>query len=296
MKTNQQMSDLRGRSSSFAFFGTPPLAVDILDALAVAGHMPSLVVTMPDRAKGRGMDLAETPVAAWAREKSIEVLKPEKLDDAFVADFKARGITCSIVVAYGKIVPHMLLDVAPMYNIHYSLLPRWRGATPVESAILAGDEETGVAIQRMVFELDAGPIVALEKTPIGADENVHELRTRLNAMAARMLVMIMPQLLDGSLPLVAQDESLATHAGKMSKEDGLLDLSDDGFINYRKYRAYFGWPGTYAYFERNGKRIRGIVTTAHLEGSKFVIDTIKPAGKGEMPYADFARSGARPVA
>jgi methionyl-tRNA formyltransferase len=192
-------------------------------------------------------------------------------------------------------MPQALLDIAPMYNVHYSLLPRWRGATPVESAILAGDTETGVAIQKIVYKLDAGPIVALEKTTIGPDETTPELRGRLNTIAARMLVDLMPALADGNPTASEQDESAATHCGKMTKEDGLLDLSDDGIVNYRKYRAYALWPRTYTFFERDGKRIRAIITKAHLENSTFVIDTIKPEGKGEMPYADFVRSGAKPL-
>lgn len=279
----------------FAFFGTPSLAVEILDALDAAGHVPSLIVTMPDRPQGRGMEARETAVATLGRERRIEVLKPEKLTPEFVADFAQRGITFSIVVAYGKIVPQALLDLAPMYNIHYSLLPRWRGATPVESAILAGDAETGVAIQRIVFELDAGPLVAVEKTPVGADETGPELRARLNGIAQGLLVQIFPQLISGEVKLVEQDATQATFCGKISKEDGLVDLSDDGIENYRKFRAYSGWPGIYAFFERGEKRIRTIITKAHMERSKFVVDAVKPEGKGEMPYADFVRSGAKPI-
>ncbi|MFZ2887325.1 MAG: methionyl-tRNA formyltransferase, partial [Minisyncoccia bacterium] len=279
----------------FAYFGTPMLAVDILNALGAAQFAPSLVVTVPDRPKGRGMEMTETAVATWARERGIEVLKPEKLDAAFIEHFAKRDISFSIVVAYGKIVPQALLDEAPMYNIHYSLLPRWRGATPVESAILAGDKETGVALQKMVYELDAGAVVAVEKTEIGDGETTQVLRARLNAIAATLLVSTMPILAEGSPPLQEQDAAQATRAIKMTKEEGLLDLSDDGIQNYRKFRAYFGWPGTYAFFERGGKRIRGIITKAHFDGAKFVIDSIKPEGKGEMPYADFLRSGAKPL-
>lgn len=276
---------------TFAFFGTPALANEILDALEAAGYTPSCIVTMPDRPQGRGMEARETAVAAWGRERGIEVLKPEKLDDAFISDFKSRNLSFSIVVAYGKILPQALLDVAPMYNIHYSLLPRWRGATPVESAILAGDRETGVAIQRIVFKLDAGPIVAIERTPITDTETTPELRSRLNAIAAQSLVTLMPRLADNSLAAGEQDESLATHCGKMSKEDGEIHLSDTGIDTYRKFRAYVPWPGIYTFFTRNGKTIRTIITKAHMEGSKFVIDSVKPEGKGEMPYKDFLQSG-----
>lgn len=284
--------------NNFAFFGTPSLAVEILDALALAGYTPSLIVTMPDRPQGRGMEMRETPVAAWGRARSIEVLKPEKLDSEFVSNYKLQSanyqLSHAIVVAYGKILPQSLLDIAPMYNIHYSLLPRWRGATPVESAILAGDRETGVTIQKIVYKLDAGPIVAIEKTTIDNDETTPELRGRLNAIAAKLLVSVMPHLIAGNPSLIAQDESAATFCGKMSKEDGHINISD-GLENYRKFRAYTPWPGIYSFFERNGKSIRTIITQCHMEGSKFVIDAVKPEGKGEMPYTDFVRSGARPV-
>ena len=278
----------------FAFFGTPELAVDILDALEAAGYVPTVVVSMPDRARGRGMEMRESPVATWARGRNIEVLKPEKLDSEFISKLEARSLTLALVVAYGKILPQTALDMMPMYNIHYSLLPRWRGATPVEAAILAGDTETGVAIQQIVYELDAGPIVALEKTIIGADETGIALRTRLNGIAKKLLVRILPEIIAGGMKLVEQDKTSATFCGKISKEDGLLDLSDGGETNYRKFRAYFGWPGVYTFLERNGKKIRTIIVKAHMDGERFVIDTVKPEGKGEMPYADFVRSGAKP--
>ena len=279
----------------FAFFGTPALAVDILDALASAGYTPSVVVTVPDRPQGRGMEMHESPVAVWAREHSIECLKPEKLTPECIAEFATHGIALGIVVAYGKILPQALLDVAPMYNIHYSLLPRWRGATPVESPILAGDAETGVAIQKIVYELDAGPLVAVEKTLIGKDETGLDVRVRLNAIAKELLVNIMPTLFDGTSKLREQDKTHATFCGKIVKEDGEIKLSDDGIVNYRKFRAYYGWPGIYTYFERGGKNIRTIIVKAHMEGQKFVVDTVKPEGKGEIAFADFVRSGARPV-
>lgn len=283
----------------FAFFGTPALAVEILEALERGGHVPAVIVTMPDRAQGRGMDMKETAVAAWGRSRSIEVLKPEKLDSECIQQLKTKNYQLSIVVAYGKILPQALLDVMPMYNIHYSLLPRWRGATPVESAILAGDAETGVAIQRIVHKLDAGPIVALEKTTIGKDETAPALRARLNGIAAELLLRVFTDLAEDTLEERAQDESLVTHCGKISKEDGLVSLSESPEILDRKFRAYYGWPGIYTFFERGGKsasrRIRTIIMKAHLESGQFVVKTVKPEGKGEMPYDDFLRSGAQPV-
>ena len=283
------------KKTYFAFFCTPHLAVEILDELATAGYVQSLVVTTPDRAQGRGMTMAQTPVADWAAAHGIEVLKPEKLDIEFCYKLQTAGYQLAIVVAYGKILPQALLDLMPMYNIHYSLLPRWRGATPVESPILAGDTETGVAIQKIVHELDAGPLIACEKTLIGSDETGRELRARLNSIAGKLLVKTMPKIISGDMKPEEQDGTQATFCGKISKEDGLISLSDDGEMNYRKFRAYFGWPGVYTFFERSGKKIRTIIVKARLEGTKFVIDTVKPEGKGEMPYADFVRSGAQPA-
>lgn len=280
----------------FAFFGTPALACDILDSLEAAGQVPAYIVSMPDRAQGRGMVVQPSPVAAWGAARGIEVLKPEKLDEAMIAGMAARGVSFAIVVAYGKIVPQGLLDTYPrgMWNIHYSLLPRFRGATPVESAILAGDTETGVAIQRMVFALDAGPLITLEKTAIGADETAPALRARLNAIAARLLVEVFPQIASGEVVLAEQDASQATRCGKMEKSDG--DIShDDDTTRSRKYRAYFSWPGTYFFAERGGKTLRVKVAAAHAERGRFVIDTVVPEGKGAMPYRDFLASGAKPL-
>lgn len=293
---------------NFAFFGTPSLAVEILDALATAGYVPSVIVTTPDRPQGRGMKMKETPVAEWARKRGVEVLKPDMLDAGFIDNFRQRHIAFSIVVAYGKILPQPVLDTMPMYNIHYSLLPRWRGATPVEAAILAGDAQTGVTIQKIIHKLDAGPIVASAKTDIGLSETAPILRLRLNTIAADLLVGIMPQLQSSKVRLAEQDEAQITTCGKISKDDGCIDLSDDAEVNYRKFRAYFGWPGVYTFFERlpargapagGGKsasrRIRAIITRAHLERETFVIDAVKPEGKREMYYADFLRSGPRPT-
>jgi methionyl-tRNA formyltransferase len=280
----------------FAFFGTPALACDILDALAAAGYVPELIVTMPDRPQGRGMQMQQSAVGGWGADRGIEVLKPEKLDDACVAGIRERGIPFAIVVAYGKIVPQTLLDAFPlgMWNIHYSLLPRWRGATPVESAILSGDSETGVAIQRMVYALDAGPIAALERTKIADDETAPALRTRLNAIAAELLVRIMPDLAAGNIALLEQDVAGATRCGKMEKSDGDITHDDDA-TRSRKYRAYFAWPGTFFFADRGGKTIRVKVNAAHFDHGRFVIDTATPEGKSAMPYATLLASGVKPL-
>lgn len=284
--------------ADYAFFGTPELAASILDALAAADHVPQVIVTTPDKPQGRGLKTEPTPVKAWALEHGVPVLQPEKLDDAIREELASYVIDLCVVVAYGKIIPQSILDVPRlgMFNVHYSLLPRWRGATPVESAILSGDAETGVSIQKMVFELDAGPVVAERRTKIDPNETAPDLRLRLNEIAKELLPATIDEIVEERATYREQDKSNITKCGKIQKNDGLILLSDDGIVNYRKFRAYYGWPGIFAYFDRNGKQIRGIITRARMERDAFVIENIKPEGKKEMPYADFLRSGATPAA
>nr|MBP7805166.1 methionyl-tRNA formyltransferase [Candidatus Paceibacterota bacterium] len=251
-----------------AFWGTPALTTTYLDALLNAGMPPVVVITNPDRPKGRGHELAPTPAKVWALLHNIPVLQPEKLDESFDFTLSTFDLDISIVVAYGSIMPERIINI-PKYktlNVHYSLLPKYRGAAPTESAILNGDAETGSAIQIMAKKLDSGDIIALEKTPIGPDETTTELRGRLTDIGAQLLVKTIPDYIAGKIMPIAQDESGATHSGKIKKEDGLLDLDADGILNYRKYRAYIEWPRIY--FFKNDKRV--IVTKAHMENEKFI--------------------------
>ena len=219
-------------------------------------------------------------------ENNIPLLQPEKIDESYVATIKNEleklGASLFIVVAYGKILPETLINIPTLgtLNIHYSLLPKWRGASPVESAILHGDTETGVSIQKMVFKLDAGPVIAEEKTSIHPNETAPELRTRLIEIGGDLLAKKLPEFVNGMLSLTKQSEELATRSGKIKKEDGLVNpLSDDPKTLWNKYRAYFGWPGIY-FFDENNKRVK--ITDASLKDGKFVVKKIIPEGKKEI--------------
>ena len=210
-----------------------------------------------------------------------------KLDEAFSFQLSAFSLDLSVVVAYGSIMPQYLIEL-PKYktlNVHYSLLPKYRGASPTEAAILAGDAETGCSIQVMAQALDSGPIIATAKTPVSPDETTSELRARLTALGAKLLTETLPKYIAGETTACPQDESLATRCGKIKKEDGLIDLSGNAIENYRKYRAYIEWPRTY--FFAKGKRI--IIAKAHFENGAFVIDRVLPEGKKEISYADLLR-------
>ena len=265
-----------------AFFGTPELCVPILTKLKNNGFEPVLIVTNPDRPIGRKQILTPTPVKTWGLENDTPVWQPEKITKDFVKDFEEQNIDLSIVVAYGKILPQSLIDTPRLgtINIHYSLLPRWRGASPVEASILAGDAKTGVAIQQMVKKLDAGPILAQREHVIGDKITAPELRNELNIMGAELLVQILPQIINQEITPEQQDEGQATHCGKFTKADAEVNLSDDDLELWRKYRAYYYWPRIY-YFD-NGTRT--IITQADFQNGKFIIKKILPAGGKEKDF------------
>lgn len=277
-------------SPKFVFFGTPNVASKTLELLKNAGYIPSLIITSPDKPQGRKMIVTPPPVKVWAIENKIPYLQPEKINEEFIRldlkNFKRSNLDVFdffLVVAYGKILPEELIKLPRLgsINIHYSLLPKYRGASPVESAILAGDTETGVSIQQMEYKMDAGPILAEEKTEIRPNEKTEELRERLIKIGGTLLVKILPNFLEGKITPKAQDESQATFCKKIKKEDGQVNLQNESPTSlYNKFRAYHKWPRIY-YFE-NGRRI--IITDAELEDGKFVIKKVIPEGGKEQEY------------
>jgi methionyl-tRNA formyltransferase len=292
----------------FVFFGTPDVASETLEILKQAGYLPELIVTAPDRPAGRKMLLTPPPVKTWAILNNIPYMQPEKPDKKEIYDALGSSsqadeprkaisehgnmsgdqsiIDFFLVVAYGKILPEEIINAPKLgsINIHYSLLPKYRGASPVESAILAGDTESGVTIQQMEFKMDTGPILAVEKTLIGESETAPELRARLIKIGGDLLVkMLNTPSADGHPPFAEgekQDETKATYCKKMTKEDGLINLEDDGLKNYNKFRAYAKWPRTF--FFENDKRV--IITDAVFEDGKFIIKKVIPEGGKEINY------------
>ena len=275
-----------------AFWGTPELTIPILNKLEEAGFLPSVIITGPDRPQGRGLVMTPPAPKDWALIRNIPILQPEKIDAEFILHIRNLNLDISVVVAYGKILPEEIIKIPKFgtLNTHYSLLPRWRGATPVESAILAGDIQTGVCIQQMVYKLDAGAIHAQEKITIGEHENAPDLRSRLNEIGARLLTETLQSIKAGTAKPIEQDESGATRCGKIEKEDGLIDPSGDTIINDRKFRAYFGWPGSYFFVEKDGKKVRVIIKDAALENNKWIIKRVVPEGKKEIDYFEFQKS------
>lgn len=263
----------------FLYFGTPKVASDTLAALIEHGFTPAAVITSPDAPKGRGLALTPSPVKILARARGITVLTPRSLDTETIASIRAYGCDYAVVVAYGKIFPEELIAAFPLgiLNVHYSLLPKYRGATPLEAALLAGDAKTGVTIQKMTKELDAGDILAERETQIAFAETARELRPRLIALGAELLVEVLPAFEKGDLTPTPQDASRATYTHKLKKEDGFLSLDTPALENWYKYRAYADTIGTY--FMQNGKRIK--IVSASLKNQRFVPERVVPEGKRE---------------
>jgi len=273
----------------FAYFGTPKVASDTLAILIERGFIPAIVVTSPDAPRGRGLALTPSETKTLALAHEIPVMTPEKLNAETIAAIGSLGCDYAVVVAYGKIFPEELINVFPrgVLNVHYSLLPKYRGATPLETALLAGERETGVTVQKMVKELDAGDILAQETTEIARDETARELRPRLISVGANLLVNTLPAYVQGDVTPIVQDASCASRTYKIKKEDGLISLDASGDENWNKYRAYADSIGTY-FFER-GKRVK--IIKASMKNGKFVIERVIPEGKREMAYSSF-RNGA----
>lgn len=227
------------------FFGTPEFAVPSLAAVARA-HDVVLVVAQPDRPAGRGMHLQSPPVAVRARDLGIEVAQPAKIRDPQFLDRVAQLVPdAAVVVAYGKIIPAALLAIPKhgFFNVHGSILPKYRGAAPIQRAIEAGETETGVSIMRLDEELDHGPVLAIAKIAIEPDEHTPALASRLSKLGAEALVPALYAVQNGTAVETPQDHAQATLAPKIEKSEGAIAWTQPARAIYNRFRAFDPWPG-----------------------------------------------------
>jgi methionyl-tRNA formyltransferase len=293
-----------------AFFGTPEFSVTVLDELANSGIRPSLIVTNPDMPKGRGFHLTPTPVKIWAQQQNIPVQQPKTLKIstpegyAFLEGLKHERWDLFIVVAYGKILPRAIIEL-PLHltlNVHGSLLPKFRGPSPIESAILADEKETGVTIMILDEKMDHGPVIASKKITMNDHHaralplSAPELRETMAHIGGKLLAETIPLWIERKIEAIAQDHHLATYTKKITKSDGEIKLTDDPYQNFLKIQAYSGWPGTYFFKEiKNGqaaekksleKRIRMIIKKAEYVDGKLHILRVIPEGGKEIDYKE----------
>jgi methionyl-tRNA formyltransferase len=239
-----------------AFFGTPQFAVPTLDALLASAHQVVGVVTQPDKPRGRGQKETDAPVKARAREAGVRILQPPSLKEPSVLDELASlGADIGVVAAYGKILSQAALDIPPlgMVNVHASLLPKYRGAAPVHRAVIAGEVRTGVTIMRVVKALDAGPMLATIERPIGSNDTSEEVERDLSVLGAGLLVETLDRLARGPVEEVPQDDSKATYANRLTKEDGAIDWSMSAEAIHNLIRGLYPWPHAYSYLD--GQRL-----------------------------------------
>ena len=240
------------------FFGSPEFALPSLEALLASPHEVVAVVTQPDRPAGRRHVLTPPPVKVKALEQGLAVLQPVKVsNEASVEQLRGFDAGVFVVAAYGQIMRQRVLDLPNRgcLNVHASLLPRHRGASPIAAAILAGDDETGVTIMEMVRALDAGPIVATVKEPLLPSDTTGSLEARLAVAGARRLVEVIDDWALGALTAVPQDDALATYAPQLQRSDALIDWSRPAVEIWRAVRAYNPWPIAYTTYDGQELRI-----------------------------------------
>lgn len=227
------------------FFGTPAFAVPTLERLFHSPHPVAGVVTQPDRPRGRGQHITAGPVKALAESLKLPVLQPDRLSrDTFEAGLLALNADIGVVAAYGKLLPDWLLAAVPrgLINVHASLLPRYRGASPVHRAVMAGDPETGVTIMRVVKELDAGPVIASAAIPIGPDDTTTIVESKLAIRGADLLVETLDAIANGTAVETPQDSSRATYAPKITKSEGVVDWTRPAQQIHNLIRGLWPWP------------------------------------------------------
>ncbi|MGD7787789.1 methionyl-tRNA formyltransferase [Propionibacteriaceae bacterium Y1700] len=291
------------------FAGTPEVAVMSLNALVESAHEVVAVVTRPDAPSGRGRSLRPSPVAARAQELGLETLKPAKPSDPdFVARLTELAPDCCPVVAYGALVPQKVLDIPThgWVNLHFSLLPRWRGAAPVQHAVMAGDPETGAVTFQLVKAMDAGPVYGSITTPIEPDTTSGDLLDQLAVDGAQLLVETIDQLGGGTATAVPQPEQGITVAPKITTDDARLDWNRTAVELDRQVRGCHPAPGAWALFRgerfkiNSARPIEGAAPVGQLEITKKTVavgtgqgllelDNIQPPGKKAMRAADWAR-------
>ncbi len=275
----------------FVFFGSSQFSTFVLEELEKRGLLPALLVTGPDAPKGRKLVLTPPVTKDWADKHSIPVFQPEKLTSEAAGKLKENGgYDFFIVASYGIIIPQAILDLPKhgTLNVHPSLLPKYRGASPLQSAILDDAQETGVTIIVLDAEMDHGPIVAQKKVAVpGWPVQTEALEELLAREGGALLAESLAAFLSGELKPVPQNDTEASFTKKISKANGFLDLSADARKNFLKIKAYSGWPSAYFFAEKNGKQIRVIVKDAEFENGVLKMTRVLPEGKKEMSWSEY---------
>ena len=316
------MNPFENKKPTYVFFGSAEMSVHVLDEMEKTGFLPVLIVTTPDKPKGRTLALTPTPVKIWGQAHHIPVLDPAKLDqntvEALQTATTASNVDLFVVAAYGKIIPQAVLDIPPhqTLNIHPSLLPLYRGAAPLQSAILDDMKNTGITVMRIDAQMDHGPVVAQKKITVSEWPPYEVFEETMAREGARLLTSIMQDWVTSKIKEREQDHALATFTRKFTKEDGLVDIETaldttsqhahdsasvaTRYALFRKIQAFHHWPTAYFFIEKKSagskssdnitQKIRVKITDAAWEDGQLVIKKVIPEGKPETDFQLFMRS------
>ncbi len=282
---------------SFAFFGTGPLAESVLATLHREGFIPKLLVTKPDSAQGRHLQITAPHIKTWCDMKGIEVYQPNSLREIGTdSPLHTQKFDVFIVASYGKIIPDEILNIPKLgvLNVHPSLLPKYRGASPIESALLDGCEETGVTIIKLDNDVDHGPILVQTAFTIDNRATAGTLEITCGQVGGELLTQVLSLYIEGDLIPKEQEHAQATFCKKIEKEMGAIKLSDNAHDVRNKFRALTPWPSIYFFQEHKGKNIRVKINSLDLTTdlasnaiAKEIILTVTPEGKKEMGFKSF---------
>ena len=252
--------------------------------------MPSYIVTTHDKPTGRKLAMTPTVVKQWAIDNKIPFFDPAKLDAEFTEQLKKCESEVFIVASYGKIIPEAIVNMPShgSLNIHPSLLPKYRGPSPLPTSILDDVKNTGVTIIKMDKEMDHGPIIAQKEITINEWPNYADFEENMAKEGAKLLAEVLPKWIAGEIKERVQDHSSATFTKKIIKEDGLIDLKADPYVNFRKIQAYSEWPQAYFFINKSGKQLRVKITSASYKAGALIIEKVIPEGSKEMSYKDFS--------
>lgn len=245
-------------SAKFIFFGSSEFSIIVLKELIKQNWRPLAVVTAPEKPVGKKQVLTATPVKILALGEKIPVLEPEKLDNFFAEDLKKKPVDFFIVASYGKIIPHNILALPykGCLNIHPSLLPKYRGASPIQTTLLNNDKETGVTIMLMDEKMDHGPIIKQEKMTIDSQIKFQDLHDLLALKGVRLLIKILPDFLNDKVEAQRQDHQKATFSKIIKKNDGEVDWQKTSLQIYNQWRAFHKWPGIFSNLKLNNQKVR----------------------------------------
>lgn len=298
-----------GEKINVAFFGTPDFVVPVLESLHNNGYHINVVVTQPDKPQKRSKQPEPSPVKIFCQKQNLPCLTPKKIDAEFTSNFKKFNIDLSIVAAYGLILPDKILKLSKygFLNIHPSLLPKYRGASPLQAALLNGDKETGISIIKMDEKMDHGPILLQKRIKIQSEDNILTLLKKTFLMGSEVLIKVMPDYLMNKITLKPQDHKTATFTKLIKKEQGKIDWRKSSQDIHNQIRAYLRWPGSYTFWEGKKLEIKKSAIYSKKEKNKIPgkvwekkgqilvscgcgnleIIALKLAGKKEMSSTDF---------